>query len=303
VARRPGLGTEPLTPTTDPKTWLELPEELAVALDREPLRFQHRLTGNPLLSLGSLAELTERLPRTWISHHRADVSLVTPTNELSSLDLSPREVVDGLAENSCSARLYHVQNVPGYRDLVMSCLDEVEPLLGRRGEGMSQRDASLFLGSPGAVVPAHFDLHHNLLLQVEGSKELSVGIFDDPRDHDRELDIALSRSRNLAVLPTSATTFHLEPGDGIYLPPWGVHWVQGESEVSVALSCSFSTRVTEQTELIRRWNSRLRQLGRSPLPPGRSETVDRAKAAAVRSRDRLLARRPSRRAGRTDRAR
>jgi hypothetical protein len=226
--------------------------------------------------------------------------LVTPTTEIPSLDLSPREVVDGLAENCCSARLYHLQHVPGYRDLVMSCLDEVEPLLGARGEGMGKRDASLFLGSPRAVVPAHFDLHHNLLLQVEGSKELSLGTFDDPRDNERELDVALSRSRNMAVLPTSATTFHLEPGDGIYLPPWGVHWVQGGSEVSVALSCSFSTRMTERTELTRRWNSRLRQLGRSPLPPGRSETVDRAKAVVVRSRDRLLARRPSTRAGRTD---
>jgi hypothetical protein len=287
-------------PTADPKTWLELPDELAVALGREPQRLHHRLTGNPLLSLGSLTDLAERLPRQWISHHRADIPLVTQANEMSSLDLGPGEIVDGLADNSCSARLYHVQHVPGYRDLIMSCLDEVEPVLGTRGEGMAQRDASVFLGSPGAVVAAHFDLHHNLLLQVAGSKELFVGNFEDPRTHDRELDVAMSRSRYMAVLPTSVTAFHLEPGDGIYLPPWGVHWVRGGPEVSVALSCSFSTRLTERTVLTRRWNARLRQLGRSPLPAGRSETVDRAKAAAVRGRDRLLAGRLSSQAGRTN---
>ena len=137
----------------------------------------------------------------------------------------------------------------------------------------------MFVGSPWSVVPAHVDRHHNVLLQVAGTKELTVGWFDDPAEHAEALEARFTDRPNPERLPPVTRTFRLGPGDGVYLPAYTFHWVEAGDTVSVALSCGFSTAATERAELVRRCNAKLRRFGLRPRPPGVSERGDRAKAA------------------------
>ena len=45
---------------------------------------------------------------------------------------------------------------------------------------MTSTGLNLLIASPRAVVPAHFDMHHNFLLQIEGTKEVMIGSYSDP---------------------------------------------------------------------------------------------------------------------------
>ena len=85
-------------------------------------------------------------------------------------------------------------------------------------------------------------------------------------------------------------------GDALYIPPYAFHWAEGSSDVTVTLSCAFSTPETERTELVHACNVRLRRLRLPAGPPGRSRHRDRAKAALM-SRARRLRRKVSPRSG------
>jgi hypothetical protein len=81
--------------------------------------------------------------------------------------------------------------------------------------------------------------------------------------------------------------FELGPGDGLYLPPYTVHWVRCGPEASTALSASFSTIDSDRAELVHLANRHLRRLHVRPRGPGVSPVADRAKAAAVTAARRI----------------
>jgi len=146
---------------------------------------------------------------------------------------------------------------------------------------MVSRDASIFCGSPGSVVPIHCDRHHNVLLQLAGVKEVGVGWFDDPSRQAAEIERNFGRHLNLEVAPDRSEVHTLGPGEGIYLPPYTIHWVRCGPEPSTALSASFATSTSVQAERVHACNARLRRLHLTPVRPGVSPTRDRAKAAAI----------------------
>jgi hypothetical protein len=149
---------------------------------------------------------------------------------------------------------------------------------------------SVFMGSPGAVVPVHLDRHHNVLVQVSGSKRLSVGAFADPAVQRRQVERHFSGSeKHPAELPAATQTFHLQAGGALYIPPYTFHWVEGGPDVSIAMSCGFSTAGTERAELVHACNAKLRRLHLPASPPGRSGYRDRAKAGLVRHSRRVRA--------------
>ncbi len=76
-----------------------------------------------------------------------------------------------------------------------------------------------------------------------------------------------------------AEDFRLDAGAGVYLPSFVPHWVTTEAGISVSFSIPFYTEYSERAESVNRINRRLRKLHLSPRGPGRSEPVDRVKAA------------------------
>ena len=77
--------------------------------------------------------------------------------------------------------------------------------------------------------------------------------------------------------------FELNPGQGLHFPVEAPHWVQNGSELSISFSFTFRTDESERREVLYRMNHKLRKLGLSPAPVGKSKLVDGGKFALVRA--------------------
>ena len=255
--------------------------ELADAFGHSACPVRHRVdTGHPLLTREALVARAAAWPDPLVEHHRADLPFLLPDGKRTRLPLPAADVVRGIDDNGCWVVLWSLENTPQYEAFLEECLAGVDPLAAREG-GRTTSGLNLLVSSPGAVVPVHFDMHHNFLLQVEGTKEVMIGSYRDPAVTQRAVDRYYDeRNNNARQLPDIVSTFVLGPGDGLYIPPFAFHWVRGGPEASVGVSCGFRTRSTELTNRVHRINARLRRAGLHPAPPGRSALRDRAKVTA-----------------------
>jgi ribosomal protein L16 Arg81 hydroxylase len=111
------------------------------------------------------------------------------------------------------------------------------------------------------------DTEHNFLLQIKGSKTVYVwdpGDTSAVSDGARELFLA-SHSRDRIQwreeLKQSAKVFHLNPGDGAYMPSTSPHMVECADEPSITMSFTYYTRNTRKRAQRFRLRHRLRKLG------------------------------------------
>ena len=247
---------------------------------RGPVLVQHGVTGDPRLERSSILELALALPPSDVEHHVADLPLLLPSGEAPQLEITLAEVVRGIETNGCWLALFHIERHGTLRDLLDSCISGWREHFEREG-GIESSTASVFLASPHAVTPAHVDRHHNLLLQIEGTKEVVVGAFDTAADAAAEIDSHFDPDHaNFSSLPPHSTTWVLHPGEGLYLPPYAPHWVRTDDE-TLSLSCVVRTPASLRLELAHICNARLRRMGLRPRSAGTSPLADRAKARAV----------------------
>lgn len=264
---------------------------------RVPFGVAHELVEHPLLTPEAIARLADAMPIDAVERHRSDLPLVMPDGA-PELGGRPSDSVRELQTGRTWMVLWNIEQVDDYRALLDECLDQVEGYLGGRHGGMRDRKAYLFLSAPDAVTPAHFDPEHNLLLQICGTKEMTVARFHDPADQQRELDrYHAGGHRNLEKIPEQATPFVLTPGHGVYVYPFAPHWVRNGPDASVSLSITFRTHESRRAERVHRFNARVRRLGIDPVPAGRSPVRDRAKATAMETMSRMRRHRTTGRLG------
>ena len=263
------------------------PAGLRSVFGREPLVFQHRLAERPELRRDAVVALAADIPPYWLSPVRGELPLVMP-------DGLPGEGIEGadaarhIDDVCCRLVFHYLERLEPYRRLLFDSLDEVANTIGALEGGLARREAHIFLVSPGSVAPVHYDRHHKVLFQIEGTKELVLGSFADPTVERAEVERSYLVGHNYAgAVPTMTRTYRLEPGDALYLPPYRFHWVAAEPGVSIAFSSGFSTPRTEQIELVHRCNARLRRLRLPARPPGRSARGDRVKAGVIRQGARI----------------
>lgn len=258
------------------------PESFSDGFSRRAMKVRHALANHPLLALDALGRLADALPLASIERARAaNIPNVVPGGA-QPIEGPPSDTVRGIEHNGCWMVLWYIDRVPEYRALLDACLDAAAPLLSNREGGMCRREAFLFLSAPRSVTPVHIDPEHNFLLQIRGTKEFTAVEWGDG-EAERELHRFFDGGhRNLTAMPTGhANTFRIAPGEGVYNPPFVPHWVQNGQAVSVSLSITFRTRLSQRFEHVHTFNAKLRRLHVSSKPPGNSETADRAKAAAV----------------------
>jgi hypothetical protein len=255
----------------------------ADAIGRREFGVRHQLAGHQLLSLEALAELADALPAGAVEKHEARQPLLVPGGAADTVDPGrPSDTVRTIETNGRWMVLWNIEQVPRYRALLDAILDEARPLVPPREGAMGRREAFLFLSAPDAVTPVHFDPEHNFLLQIRGVKEIQVGRFPDRDWELAELDRYHDGGhRNLDRIPPRSSTFVMHPGEGVYMYPWAPHWVHNGPEVSVSLSITFRTRLSERHERVHLFNRRLRKRGYRPTPAGVSDRLDRAKAGAT----------------------
>jgi len=250
---------------------------------RCPVGVRHHLASHSLLSVEAIAQLAELLPADRVEHNLANLPKVVDPRDVRRSGEPVGDIARGIESNGCWMVLKNIELDPRYRELLDASLDEVAPHVQERDGGMTEREGFIFLSAPGSMTPSHTDPEHNFLLQVRGTKEMSVGSFPDAETEQLALEQALGGGhRNVGWEPQSPVSFDLGPGDGVYVHPHAPHWVQNGDQVSVSLSITFATPASRQRRQVHAANARLRRLGLSPIAPGRRPRVDRLKVVLLR---------------------
>ncbi|ALR20002.1 MULTISPECIES: cupin-like domain-containing protein [Sphingobium] len=236
----------------------------------------HDLVDHPLLTLAALADLAERMPAGSVEYNLGALPLGVRPDETPSNGLTLGETIRTIETNGSWAVLKNVERDAIYGALLDQALAELEPMVARRTGPMLHREAFIFLSSPGSVTPFHMDPEHNILLQIRGTKTMTVF---PARDEElvppcKSEDFHNGGHRNLewrdAFLSRGIPVL-LEPGDAIHVPVKAPHFVQNGSAVSISLSITWrSERSVAEGELhsfnglLRRWKMPIGKVTRWP---------------------------------------
>jgi Cupin superfamily protein len=257
----------------------------AEAFAKRSMYVGHGLSDHPLFTLDAIAELADRLPPDSVRRERGHLPVVNADGYVEVGEGPPSQTILDIERNGFRVSLRDIHQAPEYAEVIHDCLDEVNALVADREGGMIERAGYLFISSPRATTPMHFDVEHSFLLQVRGRKNVHVAAFaDDPDLLQRELSRYVDgRECDFAAMDAAAETFAIETGLGVYLPSYVPHWVDTEAGVSISFSIPFYTAFCRRAESVYRINRRLRKLHLSPRPPGASEPIDRTKEALSRA--------------------
>jgi hypothetical protein len=259
------------------------------AFDRTPFAVTHNLAGDPLLELDALAGLAERLPEASIEHNKGDLPKIADPGAIERSELPVGEIARTIDTNGCWMVLKNIEQDPAYGQLLDDLLSGVQPMVADRDGGMMFLQGFVFLSAPGSMTPSHCDPEHNFLLQIRGQKDMNVGEFPDEETERELLERAASGKvhRNLDWEPANSHCFALQPGEGVYVPPWAPHWVQNGPQASVSLSITFHTPVNKRKIGVNAFNAKLRRIGLKPAPLGQHPGRDAQKANVQKVLSRL----------------
>ncbi|WP_097092299.1 cupin-like domain-containing protein [Novosphingobium sp. Chol11] len=246
-----------------------------------PVKLHHGLAGHPLLAIEALAGLAERMPAASVEYNLGKLPLGVRPEDTPSNGLSLGETIRTIESNGSWAVLKNVERDAAYGALLDAALAELAPIVDARTGAMLNREAFIFLSSPGSVTPFHMDPEHNILLQIMGEKVMTVFPAGD-----EELVPAVQSEafhagghRNLhwrEHFRERGTAVRLLPGDAIHVPVKAPHFVENGAGVSISLSVTWrSERSVAESEL-HGLNALLRRRG---LPVGRIGTAPERQGA------------------------
>ncbi|MDF3070717.1 MAG: hypothetical protein K0R38_6318 [Polyangiaceae bacterium] len=262
-------------------------------LDRAPFVFEHSLTDHPALSLESLARTIPELPAHCLNHSKG------LDNVALNFDRSFDEHKNGLSLMQSFERLKEVSSYitimdpidhPAFRDLYRDLKSDVEDLQRKAGRAPRVYEGRmwLFIASPNAITPFHFDRYSNFLMQIRGSKQMAV--FPNFREEivparvcESYMDREPSKDLWRDDLDVHASKYDFRPGAALHIPFAGGHYVKnGAEDISVSLSFFFQTDETNRWVHAMQFNNRVhRHLGVQLSPIGKSRFRDKLKASTL----------------------
>src|SRR5215469_5194931 len=259
------------------------------AFPRRSVGFTHDLHRDDRLTLPAVADLADRLPRRSVIADTATQPLLVPQGGPPRGVLErPGDVIRDLNNANAWLTLLNVEADPGMADLMNSQLGRLESgMIGRQGTRgkMCKRVAFVFVSSPNSVTPVHFDIEHSLLMQVSGSKTVSIGRWEDDAARRHEFDRYWDGSHGrIETLQPEVASYSMTPGRAVYIPPGTPHWVHNGPAISLSVTLTYFTAATVRENLIEAVNARLRRLHLAPRQPGKSALSDGAKVAAMRAK-------------------
>lgn len=247
-------------------------------------RINHRLADHPALSVAKLVEVARDLPADRVEFNVGTLDIGMRPEKVPLNGLSPEETVRRIEENKSWIVLKYVEEIPAYRELLSQCLEDISPYTKEHLRGLHAQQAFIFITSPGSVTPYHIDQEHNFLLQIRGNKTINVW---DPDDRVAMPELAVentvfgaNKHRNLPwqdSFSERGEALSLTPGDGVYVPVQAPHWVKNGDQVSVSFSITFRSSWSRRYVGLFAINAKLRSLGWSPTPVGRSALLDKIK--------------------------
>ncbi|MBX3495811.1 MAG: cupin-like domain-containing protein [Parvibaculum sp.] len=262
------------------------PGSVSSSLPEASFRVSHRLADHPLFQLDRLARLAASLPADRIEFN-GPVEPNQDPNLTPSNGMTPEETVRRIEQAKSWMVLKNVEADPEYKALLDACLDQAAEQTGGLMGAALDRQAFIFVTSPGNVTPFHSDPEQNFLLQIRGAKRMSL--FDH---RDREIvsaedsELFPGKHRNLPysdAFEAKATHQHIEPGEGIFVPIFDPHWVKNGDAVSISFSITWQTEETQRLVQLSYVNAVLRRFGWPQKAAGANETWDWVKIAAYRA--------------------
>lgn len=257
-----------------------------------PHHLRHNLRSHPLLALEALAQLGESLPPASLEYNKADLPIGI-TEKPGPNGLTIGETIRNIASTGSWAVLKNIEQAPAYRALLLDLLEELRPTIEATTGAMLRPQGFLFISSPHAVTPYHFDPEHNILLQLQGSKVMTQFPAGDAFYAPDSTHEAYHTGGGRELfwrdeLALGGTEFPLVPGDAVFVPVMAPHHVRVGPEPSISLSITWRSRWSFAEADARAFNKRLRKLGLAPRAPGRWPATNGMKALAHRALLRLL---------------
>lgn len=256
-----------------------------------PHVLRHHLQRDERFSLDGLAALAEALPATSIEYNRGNQPIGVDGKPAPS-DLSIGETIRKIATSDSWAVLKNIEEVPEYQALLLELLEEIRPVIEQKTGAMLTPQGYIFISSPNAVTPYHFDPEHNILLQLAGTKTMTQFPAGNPRFAPDEVHESyhLGGPRELPwhdELLAGGTPYSLDPGEAVFVPVMAPHFVRNGPESSISLSITWRSEWSYAEAYARSFNGTLRRIGITPRAPGRWPATNRAKSTAWRLMRRL----------------
>lgn len=248
---------------------------------------EHNLPSHELLTLDALAGLGTALPARSVEYNPGDLPVGIRPEDVPDNGLSIGDTIRMIDQSASWAVLKNIEQVPEYEALLLALLAEIRPILETRTGQMLKPQGFIFVSSPDAVTPYHFDPEHNILLQLRGEKWMTTFPAGDPRFAADEIHEGyhLGGHRNLVwqdEFEAEGVRHHLTPGKAVFVPVMAPHFVKVGPEASISLSITWRSDWSFAEADARAFNGWLRKRGVTPRAPGRFPARNRAKALAWR---------------------
>lgn len=258
----------------------------AASYPEQPHRLHHELRGHPLLELDALAQLGEALPTRSVEYNRGNLPIGVD-GKPGSNGLSIGETIRNIDTSNSWAVLKNIEQQPAYAALLAELLAELEQEITGKTGGMMKTQSFIFISSPNAVTPYHFDPEHNILLQLVGSKQMTVFPAGNARFAPDVVHEAYHTGGGRELkwqndLDQGGTPFDLSPGEAIYVPVMAPHYVRNGPARAISLSITWRSEWSFAEADARAFNKLLRRIGLNPQPPQRWPSRNRAKALGWR---------------------
>jgi hypothetical protein len=252
-----------------------------------PHKLAHQLGDHPLMQLDALAQMAQGLPDHSVEYNRADLPLGLNGEKAPANGIGIGETIRNIATTGSWAALKNIEQVPAYSDLLDTLLAELRPTIEARTGAMLKPQGFVFITSPNGVTPYHFDPEHNILLQLMGSKVMTMFPAGDAGyapDETHET-YHTGGGRDLFwrdELIAGGREWALAPGEALYVPVMSPHFVKNGPAPSVSLSITWRSEWSFAEADARAFNSLLRKAGITPRAPGRWPASNRVKALGWR---------------------
>ncbi len=258
----------------------------SAAYPENPHILRHHLTDHSLLTLDALAALAADLPASSIEYNRGDLP-VGVDGKPGGTGISIEHTIRHIATSNSWAVLKNIEQAAPYRALLLALLSELQSEIERKTGAMLRPQGFIFISSPNAVTPYHFDPEHNILLQLTGSKVMTQFPAGDARFapdsvHETYHSGGARELQWSADLAAGGREFALGPGQALYVPVMAPHFVRNGPASSISLSITWRSDWSFAEAEARGFNRMLRRIGLEPRAPGRWPTSNRAKALAYR---------------------
>jgi len=263
----------------------------AAAYPETPAVLRHTLADHPLLTLDALAGLAGKLPERSIEYNRGDLPIGVD-GKPGATGISIEDTIRHIAGANSWAVLKNIEQDPAYEALLLSLLGELKSAIEAKTGAMLRPQGFVFISSPNAVTPYHFDPEHNILLQLVGSKTFTQFPAGDARyapDTTHESYHA-GGPRELHwrdELGEGGRAFALSPGEALMVPVMAPHFVRNGPASSISLSITWRSDWSFAEADSRCWNGLMRRAGMTPRAPARWPARNLGKAYAFRAWRRL----------------